>query len=178
MGATGKARADEAAVPASYEGDFHAWAFEQAALVRALAPKTLDVDNIAEELEALGRGERRAVIARWRLIIHHLLKWQYQPDRRTRSWIATVSREREHLRRLETESPSLAARDLELVTEAFRIALRDAMEETDLPRSTFPARCPYTPDELRDDRFFPGALASADLQEIIERLSRLDEDTN
>ena len=89
MGATGKALAPDATVPASYEGDFHAWAFEQAALVRALAPKTLDVENIAEELEALGRGERRAVIARWRLIIHHLLKWQYQAGKRTRSWIST-----------------------------------------------------------------------------------------
>jgi Domain of unknown function DUF29 len=178
MGATGKARAPEAAIAASYEGDFHAWAFEQAALMRALAPKTLDVENIAEELEALGRGERRAVVARWRLIIQHLLKWQYQPEKRSRSWIATVSRERRHLRRLENESPSLSARYQELIAEAFRIALGDVVDETDLPRSTFPARCPYAPDDLRDDRFFPGAPASAEFQEIIERLSRLDEDTN
>jgi hypothetical protein len=178
MGATGKVLAPDATGLASYEGDFHAWAFEQAALVRALAPKTLDVENIAEELEALGRGERRAVIARWRLIIHHLLKWQFQPEKRTRSWIATVSRERRHLRRLENESPSLAARYQELIGEAFRIAVADVVDETDLPRATFPARCPFTPDELRDDRFFPGAPASADLQAIIERLSSLDEDTN
>lgn len=178
MGATGKARAPEAAIAASYEGDFHAWAFEQAALMRALAPKTLDVENIAEELEALGRGERRAVVARWRLIIQHLLKWQYQPEKRSRSWFSTISRERDQLRMLEAESPSLAARAVELIESVYDLAVRATVRETNLPRSTFPTRCPYAPDDLRDDRFFPGAPASAEFQEIIERLSRLDEDTN
>lgn len=178
MGATGKARADEAAVPASYEGDFHAWAFEQAALVRALVPKTLDVENIAEELEALGRRERFRLVSTWRLIIHHLLTWDHQPDKRSKSWIATIQRERRNLRRGEKDAPSLRARAGELIVEAYGDALADALAESDLPRATFPMRCPYSPSDLRDDRFFPGAPASADLQEIIERLSRLDEDTN
>jgi hypothetical protein len=167
MGVTGKARADEAAVPASYEGDFHAWAFEQATLVRALAPKTLDVDNIAEELEALGRGERRELVSAWRLIIHHLLKWQYQPDKRSKSWISTIQRERRHLRRSEARAPSLRAKAADLIVEAYVEAVFDALDETELPRSTFPKSCPYDANELRDDVYFPGEPASDELQDFI-----------
>ncbi|MCW4113580.1 DUF29 domain-containing protein [Aurantimonas sp. MSK8Z-1] len=141
--------------PAHYEEDVHAWAFEQARLLRLGRFSELDLVNVIEEIESLGRSERKSLRSSYRLILTHLLKWQHQPTLRSRSWSITIDRERRNVERDEKDSPSLAARADEIVAEAFELARGDAAEETGLAISVFPETSPYTLDQLRDRSFLP-----------------------
>jgi len=141
--------------PADYEDDFYAWAYEQAELLRLGRFSEADLPNIIEELETLGRSERRSLVSAYRLILMHLLKWRYQPTHRTNSWRITVGRERREVTNLEAENPSLKANAIELAEEAYRRARLDAADETELPLSTFPAECPWTLDQIRNPDFLP-----------------------
>jgi hypothetical protein len=138
-----------------YERDGYAWAEREAALLRERRFADIDLTNIIEEIETVGRSERRAIVSSYRLIQMHLLKWQFQPERRSRSWRNTINRERGTLEIDEARNPSLAARSDEQITEAYRIARKDAADETGLPLSAFPETCPYTAEQLRDRDFLP-----------------------
>jgi len=95
------------AVPADYEDDFHAWAYEQAELLRLGRVSEADLPNIIEELETLGRSERSALISSYRLILSHTLKWHYQSSYQSNSWRNTIRRERRQVAKREKASPSL-----------------------------------------------------------------------
>jgi hypothetical protein len=141
---------------AKYEQDFYTWANEQAALVRAGRFDQVDAGNIAEELETLGRSEARELKSRYRTLLLHLLKWRYQPDKRSHSWSVTIDRERgtdipEHL----ADNPGLRPRQRELFEAAYRLARADASRETGLPENAFPIDCPFTPDEAMNTGFWP-----------------------
>lgn len=141
--------------PADIEADFYQWCFEQAELVRLKRFDELDLANVIEELETLGRSERNALIGSYRLILSHLLKWVAQPDLRTRSWEVTIQRERNNVELPERQSPSLAAQAGVLIEDAWRQARREAAKETGLAPTGFPAECPYTPAQLRDHDWMP-----------------------
>ena len=138
-----------------YERDGYAWAEREAALLRERRFADIDLANIIEEIETVGRSERRAIVSSYRLIQMHLLKWQFQPERRSRSWRNTINRERGTLEIDEARNSSLAARPEEQIGEAYPTARRDAADETDLPLSTFPETCPYTVEQLRDRDYLP-----------------------
>lgn len=154
------APARQLSTPSLYDQDFYAWANEQAALLRAGKLAEADIENIAEEIESLGKTEKRELVSRLTVLLLHLLKWRFQPSRRGRSREATITVQRndvtDHLR----DNPSLSAQLDEAMTRAYRKAAISAMGETDLPLSTFPVVCPSSFDQIMAQDFWPDADAS------------------
>jgi hypothetical protein len=143
--------------PASdYEADFYLWSYEQAELLRQGRFSELDLPNIIEEIESLGRSDKRALTSAYRVLIRHLLKWQYQPQKRSVSWQVTIRAQRTEIETLEDESPSLAAKAGEIVSRTYAKARSEAAEETFLPLTTFPESCGYLLAQLRDFDWLPG----------------------
>ena len=105
-----------------YEQDFYAWANEQAALLRAGALTAADIENIAEEIESMGRSEKRELVNRLAVLLLHLLKWRYQPGRRSKSWEQSIREQRIRLISHMADNPSLKARQAEAIAEAYRLA--------------------------------------------------------
>ncbi|RKT43772.1 DUF29 domain-containing protein [Thiocapsa rosea] len=138
-----------------YEQDLVAWAFANARLLREGRFDSLDVENIAEELEDMGRSEKRALASHLRVLLLHLLKWQEQPARRSPSWRRSIRNARQEIEEIVAESPSLAQRLPEMIEQAYPKALESAIDETGLPSSNFPPRCPYRQDELLNSTFWP-----------------------
>jgi hypothetical protein len=138
-----------------YEDDLFAWTQEQAALLRARAADDLDWENLAEEIESMGRRDRRELESRLAVVLLHLLKWQAQPALRSKSWRSTLRTQRREIRRLLKESPSLRREVPDLMAEAYDDAVEDAVEETELPAKTFPKTCPYETDEVLGEDYLP-----------------------
>jgi hypothetical protein len=138
-----------------YEEDFHGWAHQQAELIRTGQLAQLDLDHIAGELEDLGNSQRSELESRLTLILQHLLKWQYQPARRSRSWTNTVIEQRSRVRRLLRKNPSLNAKIDEVVAEAYEYARLRASAETDQVIETDPSGCPWTPGQILEEVFWP-----------------------
>jgi hypothetical protein len=140
-----------------YDTDFYAWAQQQAAALRAKDWAALDIEHLAEEVEELRKTERRGVRSQLRLILSHLLKWVYQPDKHTESWRSTIANGRILVQEDLEDSPSLT-RDLpELFTWAYPRARRDAAKDTGLPLVTFPEVCPWSLAQVLDEDFLPEA---------------------
>jgi Domain of unknown function DUF29 len=140
-----------------YDEDFYAWTQEQAALLRAKKWRELDYGNLAEELEALGKRDRRELEHRLEVLVMHLLKWRYQPERRDRSrgWRSTIREQRRRLTRLLRDSPSLRSEVPALLDDGYPHACGKALDETRLPPETFPPTCPWTAAQVLDDAFWP-----------------------
>lgn len=146
----------EALQESLYEIDFYAWTQKQAALIQSRQWTDIDVQNLVEEIESLGKQHRREMRNRLAVLLAHLLKWEYQSYKRSRSWIATIQVQRKDILRLLKESPSLKPYLEDAVFEAYSDARYLAMGETELPRTTFPEACGYSWAQIVDDRFFPG----------------------
>lgn len=140
---------------ARYDEDYYLWLVRQVELLRARRLDEIDVVMIAEELEDMGKSERRALEAYYSLLISHLLKWTFQPERRSASWETTIKKARRAIAKRETESPTLRVAAPDLVMSIYADAREDAADETRLPLETFPATCPYSIDELRDRTYWP-----------------------
>ncbi len=140
-----------------YKTDFYAWSQKQAELLREEEWEKLDWQQIAEEIESLGRNDRREVKSRLGVLIMHLLKLTYQrrPAFLTRSWRNTIAEQRNRLDEALAESPTLRAQINELIAEAYPYAVKDAVRETGLPRTTFPDTCPYRIEQLLDEAYWP-----------------------
>ena len=138
-----------------YEQDFYAWANQQAALLRAGRLTDADIANIAEEIESMGRSEKRELVDRLAVLLLHLLKWEFQPGLRGNSWRLTVEEQRYRLERHIADNPSLKATLGAAMLEAYRLALIEAERETGLARRTFPAVCPYDYDRAMRADFWP-----------------------
>ena len=138
-----------------YETDFYAWANEQAALLRAGKLSAADIEHIAEEIESMGRTEKRELVSRLIVLLLHLLKWQFQPGLRGNSWRLTVKEQRLRLADHLADNPSLNARLPEAISNAYRLALVEAERETGLPETTFPVECPWSFDQLSSPSFWP-----------------------
>lgn len=138
-----------------YEQDFHAWAMQQAELLRTRKLDCADLDNIAEEIESMGRSEKRELVSRLGVLLLHLLKWRFQPDRRGNSWRLTIKAQRRSLGRHLKENPSLKSSLDEAIRDAYGDALIEAERETGLAAETFPDACPFTFEQAIDDDFWP-----------------------
>ena len=144
-----------------YERDFYTWTQRQADALRRAAeaqvntPEALDWANVAEEIESMGREQAAKLRSSYRVLLMHLLKWQFQPNLQSRSWRATIARERgdaaEHL----MENPGLKPRQEELFVAAYRRARKEAVVETGLLLKMFPETCPFTIEQALDDDFWP-----------------------
>jgi hypothetical protein len=144
-----------------YDADFHAWTQAQAAHLRAKEWPALDVDNLAEEIESLGKRDRRAVESYLEVWLRHGLKWVYQPARRSLSWRRTLTITRQRLARVLRDSPSLRAQLPVLLPAVYADARASAVAETGLPRATFPEVCPWPVDQVLDEDFLPEVLEEA-----------------
>lgn len=143
--------------PASdYETDFYLWSYEQSELLRQRRFSELDLPNIIEEIESLGRSDKRALTSAYRVLLQHLLKWQFQPLRRGSSWLNTVSEQRRTIEMLEAESPSLRAKAEEFLQTAYPAARRDAAREMRVEVAGLPQACPFSIAQLRDFDWLPG----------------------
>ena len=138
-----------------YDRDFYAWANEQAALLRAGNLSAADIEHIAEEIESMGRSEKRELINRLIVLLAHLLKWRYQPAYRGPSWEVTIQHQRHALARHLVDNPSLKPKLPEAITDAYQDARGSAYAETGLSKETFPDTCPWAWPEIMDDEFWP-----------------------
>lgn len=138
-----------------YEEDFYAWALHNAQLIRAGEFQALDNNNIAEELESIGRRDKRELNSRFVILLSYLLKWKYQVDKRGRSWQNTIIEQRVQVKKLLCESPSLKYNLEAKLNEVYEEATIFAEKETGLGPYEFPKRCPFTLDECLDRDFFP-----------------------
>ena len=138
-----------------YEKDFYAWLRHNVQLLRQGKLTDIDVDNIAEELESMGRSEKRELVNRLAILLMHLLKWQYQPQRRGKSWKNTIDTQREDILELLQESPSLRHELPAKLMSAYKKARRFAEDETGIDLNNFPSTCPYTLEQILNEYFYP-----------------------
>jgi Domain of unknown function DUF29 len=140
-----------------YEQDFYAWTQEQASLLREGAVQELDLTNLAEEIESLGKSDRRALGSHLRNLMLHLLKWHHQPSGRLTgpSWRSSIRNARAEITVLLEDSPSLQREVAGLLARWYPLARQDAADETGLPLSTFPEHCPWTAEQILDADFWP-----------------------
>jgi hypothetical protein len=142
-------------VAAGYDTDFYAWAMDQAARIRALAVPGLDVENVAEEIESLGRSQKSQLTSRCDVLLTHLLKWKFQPERRGTSWISTIGEQRRRIHVVLRDSPSLRPTVPSVIRDSYDYAAKQAARETSLSAATFPASCPWTPEQIIDEDWMP-----------------------
>ena len=130
---------------ATYETDFVQWTREQADKLRRGSFEELDTSNLAEEIEDLGKSQRRAFESCLVQLIKHLLKWDFQPNLRGRSWSLSIRKQRRKIARILSENPSLHSllENSEFLSDVYTSAVDDALIETDLAESGFPPTCPY-----------------------------------
>jgi hypothetical protein len=138
-----------------YDTDFYAWAAQQAAALRAKDWAALDVEPLAEEVEELRKTERKAVRSQLRRLTSHLLKWAYQPARRSDSWQDTITDARRLVADWLEEDGSLTRELPALFAWAYPRARREAVKDTGLPLATFPEVCPWPVEQVLDEDFWP-----------------------
>lgn len=139
----------------TYEQDIVAWANEQAALLRAGKLSAIDIEHIAEEIEDVGRSEKRELASRMAVLLTHLLKWQYQAGRRGTSWQRTIKEQRRAIEEHIAETPSLKSSlsDEHWTRKTWADAVSKAVQETGL--DVFPDTCPWSMQQALDADFFP-----------------------
>jgi hypothetical protein len=139
----------------AYEEDFFAWTVEQAKLLRSGNFSQIDAANIAEEIESLGRRDRRELGDRLENLIAELLKWRCDPDARRGNWQSEILRQRSEIEHIIDDSPSLREFAAERLAEAYSDARERVVEELRLLQPDFPAECPYTLDQVLSHSFLP-----------------------
>ena len=139
-----------------YEIDFYAWTQRQAALIREGRWEEVDRSNLVEEIESLGKQQRQELRNRLGVLLGHLLKWQFQPSARRRSWLSTLRLQRLEISDLLDDNPSLKPYLEEAIDRAYLRGLAIAIDETNLPDKSFPSTCEYTLEEMLDRQFYPG----------------------
>ncbi|MDG6095731.1 DUF29 domain-containing protein [Acetobacter sp. AN02] len=140
---------------ALYDRDFYAWANEQAGLLRAGKLAQADIDHIAEEIESMGKTEKRELISRLTVLLLHMLKWEFQPARRGASWEVSIGTQRRAIARHMADNPSLKAKLPEAIEDAYVDARSEAYAETGLAKASFPSTCPWTFEQMMDENFWP-----------------------
>jgi hypothetical protein len=138
-----------------YERDFYAWTRKNAALLRQGRFAELDTVHIAEELDSMGRSEKRALKSRLAVLLAHLLKWRYQPTLRSNSWRYTVQEQRLAAADVLEDNPSLRPQLVDMLSQAYKASRLAAARETGLAEETFPAECPFQIDQIMSEDFWP-----------------------
>ncbi len=139
-----------------YDTDFYAWTLEQAHLLQSGHLHGLDIENLVEEIESLGRQERRELENRLGVLIGHLLKWVYQPEKRSKSWQVTIRVQRQQIQRHINRNPSLKSYLLEAVSIGYELGLELFFRETQLLDVDLPDVCPFTVEQVFDAAFPDG----------------------
>jgi hypothetical protein len=142
---------------ATYENDIVAWAKEQAGLLRSGKLSALDIEHIAEEIEDVGKSEQRELANRMAVLLAHLLKWRYQPERQGGSWQRTIKEQRKAIARRLKNTPSLKAslNNMEWLEDVWGDAVSLAIHETGM--DSFPETCPWTLTNLLSEDWLPSS---------------------
>jgi hypothetical protein len=140
-------------VSAGYDRDFYSWSLEQARLVRAGRWEAVDRDNVAEEIESLGREQFNKLESALRVLMLHMLKWDHQPAARSRSWVLSIETQRLEVADILSDNPGLKPRVAEAVARGYRKARIEAAKETGLEKTAFPEACPYSFDDIASRTF-------------------------
>lgn len=140
-----------------YNADFYAWCLTTAALIREGKWYDIDREALAEEIESVGRSQKRELESRIHVLVMHLLKWRYQPEgcQHGHSWRSTIRTQRRELRLLLRDNPSLRPQVATVVIESYPDARAEALDETGLPEAALPHDCPWTVVQMLDDGFWP-----------------------
>jgi Domain of unknown function DUF29 len=139
----------------AYEKDIIAWSKEQANLLRSGKLSAIDIEHIAEEIEDVGKSEQRELANRMAVLLSHLLKWQYQPERQSGSWQRTIKEQRKAIARRIKNTPSLktSLNDTEWLEDAWGDAVSMTITETGI--SSFPETCPWSVENILSDTWLP-----------------------
>lgn len=138
-----------------YGQDYYHWLEQTAVSLRKQAFDQLDLENLIEEIEDMGRSEKRAIESNLRVVLWHLLKWRYQPQQRSGSWSGSIAEHRIRIRKALQDSPSLKNYLPEVFAETYQDALKIASQETGLEPGTFPTSCEWTLQQLLDEAWLP-----------------------
>ena len=138
-----------------YQTDYYGWTEEQAFLLKSGRWQEIDINNIIEEIESMGRSEKRSLESRLIVLLTHLLKWHYQPVRRGKSWQLTIKGQRVSCSDVLDDNPSLKSKLDELFIKSYYRAKLEAAKETGLDEEFFPATCPYTLNQVFDHTYYP-----------------------
>lgn len=135
--------------------DFNLWIEQTAQLLRSHRWDEIDLEHLIEEVEGLGKSERRAIASQLTRLLLHLLKWQYQPKRRSDSWLDSITDSRTQIELAIIDSPSLKNYPTEQLEESYQRARRQAAKQTQMLISTFPEECPYSLEVVLDEDWLP-----------------------
>lgn len=139
-----------------YEQDFYLWIEITAKKLKAGKFTEIDLENLIEEIESMGRSEKRALESNLVVLLMHLLKYKYQPEKRSKSWLSTIFEHRRRLNKQFQDSPSLKKYFLETFAECYQDARQQASIETGLELDIFPLESPFNTDECLNPDFLPG----------------------
>lgn len=141
----------------TYTTDFNKWVEQTAQLLRSRRWQDLDIQHLIEEVEDLGKSERLRMASQLRSLLLHLLKWQYQPQRRSDSWLDSITDARTQSALAIEDSPSLRSYPEEQLKPSYQRARRQAAKQTEMPLEVFPEDCPYAQDLVLDEDWLPEA---------------------
>lgn len=136
-----------------YETDFYAWTQQQAQVLLTGQWQELDRENLGEEIAALGKQQRQELRNRLGILIGHLLKWDYQPQLRGKSWKATIREQRDEILDILESNPSLKPYLAEAIAKGFRQGINLVIRETSLDDQDLPRDCPYSVQQILDPSF-------------------------
>lgn len=140
--------ANEKSLVRLYDKDFCKWTSTQSKLLRKGEYSKLDIENLIEEIEALGRSERRTLESYLEILLMHMLKDKYQPNKKTKSWELSIKNSKLKAGKVLKQNPSLKSKLSVIVKDAYESARLDAALETGLDEKTFPKECPWDIEEL------------------------------
>lgn len=134
-----------------YDQDFYAWTQRQVELLRSGQLGELDVENLIEEIESLGRQERQELRNRLGVLLGHLLKWHYQPEARSKSWVYTIKEQRREIQHHLKENPSLKPYLNEAIVIGYEKGLDLVGRETPLYPEQLPQSCPFSEADIFEE---------------------------
>jgi integrase len=137
--------------------DFNLWIQQTAQLLRSHRWQEIDLEQLIEEVENLGKSERRAITSQLIRLLLHLLKWQYQPQRRSDSWLDSITDARTQIELAIQDSPSLKSYPSEQLNDSYQKARRQAAKQTGIEIVCFPEYCPYSLELVLDEDWLPEA---------------------
>ena len=137
-----------------YEQDFSLWLQSQISLLKEAKFNELDSEHLIDELESMGKRDKRELVSRFIILIAHLLTWQYQTHKQSNNWRSSIIEQRKKIEYLLKNEPSLKSYINEAINSAYIDAVDLAAEETELPLSVFPSICPYNEQQLLG-KFYP-----------------------
>ena len=138
-----------------YEADYARWCAEQGVLLREGRLDALDRQNLAEEIESLGRSDKREIESRLKILLVHLIKYKFQPEGRSGSWRATIKEQRFRIAKILQESPSLRGHPAEALAEEYLLARSEAVAEANLSETLIPGDSPFSVEQVLGQNFLP-----------------------